>query len=230
MPKILKNRWPLLLIFLVSLGLFIYFTWLVEPSSSPKNLLISNVTDGQATVSYITDVSTKGAILVSSNNKFPILPIFSKSLQKDDGEKLLPGINRYTTHHITIGNLSPAKKYYYRVYQGQKKVFEGQFATKNTQSNLVNPNPVYGRVLKTNRKPVIGAIVYLRIGKEASQSALLSTITNQTGGWSLDLANLGVSSAISEQLLVEAGSLGRVKTATDSAHDKPWPDIILSTK
>ncbi len=237
--------WVFALIFFLILGLTFYSTWLIEPYSPPQNLSFSNITDHQITISWVTKIPTRGTIITSGNGSFPILPIFAKTLQKDDGEKNTLKIGYYTTHHITIGNLLPSKKYNFRIFQGQKKVYQGEFVTGSTLSTLSNPNPVYGKVLKSDKKTaVVGAIVYLRVekspvdssSKESTSSSMLSTLTNKNGGWSLDLANLRdltlrknypLSKKAIEEIIIETGSLGRVKTATVSGQDKPWSDIIL---
>lgn len=236
---------PFILIFLLGLGFLIYLTWLIEPYSRVKNILISNTTDHQSTISWTTAIPTKGVIIISSNSKFPILPIFAKNLLKDDGEKNSKKIGYYTTHHITIGALESAKEYQIRIYQGQKKVYEGQFTTAPTLSTLTTPNPVYGRVLKNDKKtPVVGAIVYLNLEKESSPSALLSTLTNSKGGWSIDLANLrskdlktyfavekspvdSSSGKTKEQAVIVPSKGGSFKAEVTYGADKPWPDIIL---
>lgn len=231
--------WFFALIFFLVLGIVIYLTWLVEPTSDVKNILISNISDHQATISWTTSIPTRGTLMVSSNSRFPILPIFAKSLQKDDGEKNIQKTGYYITHHITIGDLAPSKKYNFRIFQGQKKVFEGSFFIGPTLS-IFTPNPVYGKVIKMDKKtPVARAIVYLRVVKNASASALLSTLTNSEGGWSIDLANLrdstlkrhyDLTKKDQEQVIVEAGKLGRVKAATILGKDKPWPTIIIKGK
>lgn len=224
------------LIFFVILGLLIYSTWLVEPSSPSLNINFSNITDHQVSISWVTNIPTKGTIIVSSDSKFPILPIFAKDIQKDDGEKNTEKIGYYITHHITIGNLSPQKNYQFRIYQGQKKVYEGQFITAPTLASLTSPNPVYGRVIKSDKTPVAGTLIFLRAGKDASPSSQLSTLTNAKGGWSLDLANLRlkdlknvfkVDSKTKEELVVVNGNKGSFKAETTYGSDKPWPDIIL---
>jgi len=224
-------------IFFLILGLLFYLTWLIEPYSPPKNILLSNITDHQSTISYTTSIPTKGIIIISSNSKFPILPIFAKNILKDDGEKSTKKVGYYTTHHITIGSLQPQTKYQFRVYQGQKKVYEGEFTTTSALSTLRNPNPVYGRILKTDKKtPVVGAIVYLTLQKESSESSLLSTLTNSKGGWSMDLGNLRskdlknyfkVDKKIKEEVIVTTSDKAGFKAQTNYGQDKPWSDIIL---
>lgn len=230
-----------ILISFVVIGFLIYILKLIEPASPIQNLFLSNITDHQATLSWITGKPTRGQILLSEDNRFPLLPFWSKKWEKDDGEKSLNTTNFYLTHHITIGDLKPNQTYYFRIYQGWKSVYQGSFKTGITLSSILNPNPVYGRVLSSDQKtPVVGAIVYLGVEKEASNSSILSTLTNKEGGWSLDLANLRsrnlynfyllepkLATTAAEVLIVESGDESRFTARTKIGQDKPWPNIIL---
>ena len=240
-PAFLRKSklWLLIPVFLIILPLLVYLTWLIEPSYQPQRLVLSNITDHQATVSWVTSIPTKGSIVLSTDSKFPLLPLFAKKIYKDDGEKNTKKVGHYTTHRVIVGDLSSQTKYQFRIYQGQKKVFQGEFTTASTLTSLNTPNPVYGRVLDADKKsPIIGAIVYLRVRNSASDSATLSTITNSQGGWSIDLANLRTRDLNStfkltrdskEYIIAEAASKGSVLVETTPGKDKPWPDIILAT-
>ncbi|MBI2329897.1 fibronectin type III domain-containing protein [Candidatus Daviesbacteria bacterium] len=239
--SVLPKKILLVILLVLVIGFLLYYILkLIEPSSSPQNVLISNVTDHQATVTWTTQKPTKGALLVSDNGKFPILPIFTK-IFRDDGEKLLGKMNFYPTHKVTVDNLDPNKTYQFRIYQGWKKKYQGSFTTGPVLQSINTPNPVYGRVLSSDKKPIVGALVYLQVINEASQSAkatrssLLSTLTNKEGRWSMDLANLRsfdltdtypVGNNTTEEIIVDTGR-SRVKAQTTTKQDNPWPDIIL---
>lgn len=231
---------------LVAGFLFYYTLKLIEPSYLPQSVLISNITDHQAAVSWVTEKATKGSLILSTNGRFPILPVFTRVF-KDDGEKRLKQAGFYTTHHITIAELEPNKTYQFRIYQGWKKQVQGSFTTGTTLQSINTPNPVYGRILTSDKKPIIGAIVYLQVVDEASKSAkakpkrsaLLSALTNTEGRWSIDLANLREgnlkqaylpSKKSQEQIIVEGGIYGRGKANTTINQDNPWPDIVLINK
>ncbi|MDO8638165.1 MAG: fibronectin type III domain-containing protein [Candidatus Daviesbacteria bacterium] len=220
----------LCLIFIILV--LLYALKLIEPSSPVLNLLTTNITDHQVSISWTTDKPTKGLIVISENGKFPLLPTFAKITYKDDGEKNLKREGFYTTHHITVGKLDPNKTYQYLIYQGWKKMVGGSFMTGSALSSISAPDPVYGRVLGADKKTgVIGALVYF----QASSSAVLSTLTNTQGGWSVDLGNLRtrdlkmiypLASESGELLVVETGK-GKFKAETTMGKDKPWPDIIV---
>lgn len=217
------------LLFLTFLLLLFYLLKLIEPTSAVQNLFLSNITDHQVSISWTTVKATKGAVIISEDNDFPLLPILAQKMYRDDGEKDLKRQRFYTTHHVTVGSLAPSKTYYFRIYQGWKKVFQGNFTTNFTSASLPFPEPVYGRVLHADKKtPVVGALVYLQI-VSSTPSALLSTLTNQEGRWSLDLGGLkaSISSSSAEKVVVETGGKGKFKATTIFGQDKPWPNIIL---
>lgn len=222
----------LLLIIFISLA--VYF---LEPNSSPLEVTVSNVTNSQISLSWVTKSPTRGAVVVSENGQFPLLPIFIANLQKDDGEKNLKTMRLYLTHHVTIADLKPDKIYRFRIYQGLRQAGQGSFQTGSSLSSLSVPNPVYGRVVKADGKtPAVGVLVYLSAATPATTSALLSIITNTSGRWSLDLANLRSSdfqkgfllpSQSKEILVVNSGQGKKALVEVKLGRDKPWPDVVL---
>lgn len=233
-----------LLLFLLLIFLLYYTLKLIEPSSPPQNVLVSNITDHQVTISWTTPKATKGTLIISADGKFPLLPNFVPKIYRDDGEKRLNKTNFYTTHYITIDNLSPNKSYQFIIYQGWKKKVQSSFTTGSTLQSINAPIPVYGRVLASDKKPVIGALIYFHAINEASSSAqaissaLLSALTNSEGRWTIDLANLRTSGSknsyltgkkiIEEVIVVDTGVNNPVKAKTSTSSDNPWPDIILN--
>lgn len=222
---------------IVLIGLLLYSLKLIEPSSPPQNILVSNITDHQASISWTTAKPTRGLIVISEDGKFPLLPTFAKKTYKDDGEKNLKRTLLYTTHHVTVGDLAPNKTYQYLIYQGWKKIIQGVFTTCPTLTSISGPQPVYGQVIDEAKKPIIGALVYLVLKNDKSQSALLSTLTNDQGRWQLDLGNarsaglkntFSVTAQTQEELVVEVGIRGKGKITFTPGNDAPAPIVILT--
>lgn len=223
---------------LLFIALFLYILKLIEPSSPPQNILVTNLSDHQATISWTTLKATKGVIVIAEDGKFPVLPVFARKIYKDDGEKNLARERFYTTHHVTIEGLSPRKTYQYLIYQGWKRMTRGSFATGPILPSINNPNPVYGKVLSSEKSPLIGAIIYFQVQTGKDKSALLSTMTNSAGRWSLDLGNLRtkdlkrsykIATKSAEMVMVEAANKGKGRAFTNLGKDKPWPDIIIKS-
>lgn len=217
------------LIFLVDLAIFI------EPASKPVNVLISNLTDRQATVSWTSDKATRGSILISDNNQFPPVIIFAKKADKYEESTAQQGF--YMVHSINLTDLKPNTNYNYRIYQGFKAAYQDSFQTGLTLDTILTPNPVYGKIKEAGKNPVVGAIVSLQlVSLEGTRSAILSTLSNQQGGWSIDLANARstdlqksflLDKKTREEIIVERGIGEKVKESTSSGYDQPWPDVIL---
>lgn len=227
-----KILFGLLLALSISL-LFYYVLKLIEPSSPPQNVFITNISDHQATISWTTTKPTKGEIIISVDNKFPILPIFTQISYKNDNNTNYLSV----VHHVTLNKLQENKTYKFKIYQGLSKAYEGSFMTTSKLSNLGGPSPVYGRILAVDKKtPVIGAIIYFQATNESTRSAILSTMTNSEGRWTLDLSSLrtadfkrvySLNKQTKEQIIIETGSKTRVKAYGSITNDQPWPDVIL---
>lgn len=211
-----------------------------EPSTKPEGVNLTNQSDKSVTVTWTTKKPTKGIILISENGKFPLSPIVADLIYKDDDEKGTPTVGRYLTHSVTIGKLKPDTTYQYRIYQGLRYVYEGEFKTTTSLSDISTPNPVYGQILSAEDKPVAGALVFLRVASSInSHSSVLSTLTNINGRWSIDLSSLRSSDLSGPftpsdkstyEVIVESVNKGKFKSATTSAYLKPYPTILLKAK
>lgn len=216
---------------LLAVGI-VFFLKLTEPSASVQNLLITNITDHQATLTWTTAKATKSSIIISETDNFPFLPFLSPQVVKD---------SLGFTHQVTLSSLDPQKSYYFQIWQGLKRVYQGKLTTAPTLSALTLPQPVYGRVVGPDKQfGVAGALVYLQVvrplpNQELYSSALISTVTNLDGRWSLDLGNLRlndlkngyqIASGASELVIVQTKDT-RVFAETKPGQDRPWPDIIL---
>lgn len=228
-----------LFIFLI-LAIFFALIWLIEPTVSPQNLRISNLTDSSATVSWTTPQKrTKGFVHYSTSSSFPLfsfLPFPKTEKALDDTDRLTQKIGRYTLHHVALNSLQPNTRYYFKIYTGFHRYGQGSFTTGSTLKTLGSPQPVYGQATDDQKKPVVGALVYLALKNGEKQSALLSTLTNKEGRWQLDLGNarsgdlknaFPVTAQTQEELVVEAGTRGKGKIVFSLDNDAPAPTIIL---
>lgn len=213
--------------------------YFMEPTSVVKNTRETNISSARATLSWTTDKPTRGIVLLSEDNHFPILPFLSDSVYKDDGEKNLSISGLYTTHHVTFNRLDPKQIYYYRIYQGWHKMSEGKLVTVSGIDSLPMPYPIYGKVVGADKKtPVVGALVYFWAKKGSTESAVLSTLTNIKGGWVIDASSLrtkdfadlfNLTKDIEERVVVDTGK-GRVQATSKIDLDQPWPTIIYKDK
>lgn len=239
MQHLFKLKIAVFILSALFLGFLIIHFFLSGSYSKPFDIVVSNISDHQLSISWITQQPTTGEIVISPDGKYPLFPELTQQVYKDDGDIHLPTLGYYLTHQVTLTNLAPATKYYFRIYQGRKKVYAGSFMTAPTLSSIQSPNPIYGRVVLANKKsPVVGALVYLEVSAtdSAKKSTVLSALTNSQGRWSLDLANLrssdlksplSIDKNIVETLIINDGKHTRVRATSDINHDQPWPTIIL---
>ena len=164
-----QNRHPLFkkIIIILLILLFLYaliwmLSFFLEPQSPVKSLYISNLTDHQVTLSYITEKPVKGTVAVSKN-KLPLIPLFTKKIYKDDFDKGRKNEGRYTTHHITITDLEPGIKYNFKIFEGIRGVYQVKVNTPGAVSTFLVPYPVYGRILTKDQKPALRTLIYLTV-------------------------------------------------------------------
>ncbi|MEI6462130.1 MAG: fibronectin type III domain-containing protein [bacterium] len=162
--------------------IYLLYSYITDPVINAKNIRITNLTDSSATVSWESNEASRGAVIVSSDNKFDILTNFSKPRFFDDRD-----VNTTTsrfTHHVTVTNLNPESKYYYRI-AGMFKTFETTYPSLETlkvNDDLVTPDPMYGSF---PTETTLDSIVYAKI----NDGLELSTYLNDTRAFSLDKTN-----------------------------------------
>jgi len=123
---------------------------------------------------------------------------------------------RYYTHHVTVGNLDSDKEYYFRVGNGFISFKEGktegvgymerempavsEFKQKTLPilEEVTSPQPAYGTSYnvfyssdgQVGAKKNFDSIIFLKTFKEGDEYPLMSAVTNNDGGWSIDLSNV----------------------------------------
>ncbi|OGE30381.1 hypothetical protein A2631_01250 [Candidatus Daviesbacteria bacterium RIFCSPHIGHO2_01_FULL_44_29] len=229
-----------LLIFAIGTMALVLVLWLIsltlEPHPEIKSIVVSNVSDRSVTLSWASNLPTKGRLYVNKSGKFGVFPNLKRGLL-DDQLQVFDRNIRLDTHLITLDGLTPETTYFARVYQGiwSSKLYS--FKTLPTFNAATVPNPVYGKILEPDRKtPAAGVIVYLTL-KNATNSATLAVLTTANGAWQLDLANVKVNGgkelfpltpATTIKLVVEAGLRGQIQAQLKLNQLTPVPDIVLS--
>jgi len=165
---------------------------------------------------------------------------------------------RYYTHHVTVGNLDSDKEYYFRVGNGFISFKEGktegvgyiesempvvsEFKQKTlpTITKIGTPKPAYGTSFNFYRdnngiittKKNFDSIIFLKTFKEGDEYPLMSAVTNNDGGWSIDLANVrdAENNLVStEGILLEfIPQVGNSAPGADGV--KPYKDFVFPIK
>ncbi len=227
-----------LIVLLAGIAAGVYFiqqspNWLLRasPESKPKQVKITNITDGSFAVSWVTDEATSGFVKYSTDSSFDLVA-------KDDRDQLSGKTNNYKTHHVTVKGLTPQSRYQFKIGSG-RSIFDnnGQPFDTTTAPKLSQAEPAsdvaYGNVVNQNDQPVEGAIVYLSL----NGATPLSTISKSSGNWviplntarSEDLNNFATydKSASIEDIFVQAADSGFATAIATTGNDNPLPTIKL---
>ncbi len=137
------------------------------PGEQAKNIVVTNIEDGAASISWQTDSKVSGFITFGSNS-----PTQQTELDDRDTDSPTPR----TTHHVTLSNLSPETSYQFKVNSGKLSSQPQQFTTaKVSQQNGLKP--IIGSVLDGS-KPLSSGLVYLSIDGGLTQSAVVVNLGN----------------------------------------------------
>ncbi|MBI4059038.1 hypothetical protein HY404_02230 [Candidatus Microgenomates bacterium] len=201
-----------------------FFKLTAAPEITPKDVRITNVTDGGFTVSWMTDKETIGFVSFGDSTSL------GQIAQDDQGTKSSP------LHHVTISNLSTNTRYFFKIgsdrdtFDQDGKPWEQKTAT---QLSPRTADVISGTVKNSQGAPASDALVYVTL----PQAAPLSTTTDSSGSFSLSLAparTTNLSSYVTYDknnallsIFVQAGSgqVSSAQVAAASAH--PVPPLIL---
>lgn len=268
--KFLKNKtymMPILIVvgvLLFVLVVYTAYTYWRESSVDVINPHVSNASNGTITISWQSSEPSVGLVSYGESSFFlPIYPFIGKYVEFEDRDVEIKdnklerlkdgGLKTYYTHHVTIEDLSADTQYFYRIGNGftiARSDFQSgaykSFTTLPVLDELKAPDPIYGRVVDEDGEPIGDAIVYMTmVTTNGLFSEIQSAVTNDEGGWSMDVANTRylriktyaeeekpISDTIwTENLEVISTPAYRDKTLkADPNIDQPVPDIILLDK
>ncbi|MFC1627299.1 Ig-like domain-containing protein [Patescibacteria group bacterium] len=202
-----------------------------EESETPKQVRITNVTDTGFSVSWVTDKAAVGIV------KYDMETGSFKQSALDDRDQLSGEAGAFSVHHVTVKNLTPSTKYYFKIESGKNSYDnKGQPFEITTGKTLGAPpaaDPVYGTILTPSGTAAEGVVVYVNVANAAPLSALAKT----NGNWALSLSTARGSDLSSYlnydtqativNILVQGGTQGTAPAITTTANDNPVPDITL---
>ena len=155
---------------------------LSEKKITVSNVMVTNVTDSSATITFLTKELSNPSVIVSLEDNFNIINQLNKIIYTDDRDSS----DRYS-HHITITGLNNNSKYYFRISTGLKNVniTYPALETGPVLDSVLVPSPTYGRMEDNNFKD---SIVYLYLGN--GDGSPISTILNDNNAFTLDKSNV----------------------------------------
>lgn len=203
------------------------------PQTTPKNILVTNVTDKSFTVSFYTDEATPGFV------KYGTSADSVKNQMGDDRDQLSGVVAPYSLHHITVRGLEPGMNYFYVVGTGSNSTFDSNgtaFQIKTAAKSSAPPpasKTIYGSVSNPGGTPAEGSIVYFSMPGVGD----LSSLVRSSGSWAISLASARtadlsnyatISDESSFNLVVQGASPSQTtKISSTIAAAQPLQDLIL---
>jgi len=153
-----------------------------EPTENPQEILITNITDSSATISWITPgLKTTGYVKYGVSSNINNVAIDNR----DSGEN--KGL--FNIHYVEIVNLDSNTNYSYVLVIGGEEYREDSyvFSTGSIIDTLMTPRPVKGDVsVSENIDEEVLITAYLEKGGISSN--VISTLTNDNR-YTFDLSN-----------------------------------------
>lgn len=177
----MKNHFKRMFLIMV-INLLFLFGFLSVAQSSETRVMITNVTGGQFTVSWLTDIPCDGKVYLYRDSG-------SVSVHHDDRGKDFKG----ATHYVTIKGLTERTEFLFTIESGGDVDDNGgRKYLASTGPNLIPAGSIQpaGRVfLPDGRTPARGAVVYITISGTGGTSAPLSCLVDANGYWYSELIN-----------------------------------------
>ncbi len=154
------------------------------PTTTPKNIKVTNVTDNSFTISFLTDDITPGFV------KYGTTESALNSQASDDRDQLSGTVADFKMHHITVRGLQPTTNYYYTLGTGAGTSFDNNgmpFLIKTAARNgaPAAAKTIYGSVSNQTGSPADGSVVYIALANAGEMSSLVKA----SGSWAVPLSN-----------------------------------------
>jgi hypothetical protein len=168
--------------FLVSKGIIFFGN--ANPSSNPKNVRITNITDSSFTVSYSTDASVAGSVNWGKEQTLGQIALDERDQQSES-------LVNHKVHSITVSNLSPSTKYYFSITSAQDKYLNNGSPYEVTTGGTISTTPsdqkpIVGKVVNPDGNPPSEAIVYITL----DNSQVISSLVKSDGTYIVPLNSL----------------------------------------
>ena len=227
-----------LLILLVAIGVGVYLVQSrtsldleADETNTPKQVRITNISEAGFSVSWLTEKPVSGRIDLGTEAKL------LKQQALDERDRLSGDIGEYETHYVTVKELSPNTKYYFKILSNNKQYDNnGRLFELTTGIVLGTPpaaDPVYGKILTPSGTAAEGTVVYINV----AGGTALSALAKNNGNWALSLSTARTadlssylsydSQATIVNIQAQGGKLGIAEAVTTTANDSPVPDISL---
>lgn len=202
-------------------------------TAKPENVQITNISDTSFTVTWTTNVSATGVVLVDGNGFGSLYDERDEIVSKTDDK---PRLGQYKIHSVIVRNAKPKTQYSIRIVSNGSVFQNGMRPYQVTTGEAITGTgiqlePAYGTVSYPDGKPATGALVYLTpVGGQT-----LSTFVTETGSWVIPLHLTRTQSLdryipqqerIDETILIRSAQ-GDSSATTDTLNDNPVPMMAI---
>lgn len=224
-----------ILVILLVGGIIVFFEQVsrsathASPTEQPEHILVTNIADTGFTVTWTTQTQASGVVIAEASGRKPVTAF-------DERDQTGGTLGKYTTHSISLQNLSPSTDYTIKLLSNGKVTTNGSSSYRVTTGPTLTRDaeglePAYGTIITTANTPAQGALVMLTV--EGGQT--LSSLTKPSGTWLIPLnlirdatlrQYLPTQERMGEQILVRLGEK-EIHAITDTLNDAPVPVMIL---
>ncbi len=204
-------------------------------SITPKDVVISNVSDTTFAVSWITPEKTSGVIAVEETGGTKYTAFDDRDARSTSSDAK-PIMGAYATHMVTVRSAKPSTAYTIQIVSGGKFFKNGTTAYTVTTGPTLSGSgttlePAFGNITTPTGAAAEGAIVYLT--PEGGQT--LSTLVTTSGSWVIPLhlartkdgiAYIPNEERINESITIQTQD-GAATALTDTMNDNPIPAMVI---
>lgn len=134
------------------------------PDMTPEKIVVTNITDNSAAISWQTNSPTPSFVTFGQNNP-------TEQTVLDDRDTT-GGPKPHFVHYVTLKNLLPKTVYQFKVTSGKLTSDTKKFETATPLINQAGFTPIIGSVLDKG-SPLEEGLAYLNLPEAATQSALI---------------------------------------------------------
>ena len=197
-----------------------------------SGIKVSNIKDSSAVISWITDVVTSSACV----NYGATASLGNTACDNTDDD----------VHYVELTGLTAETTYYYEIVSGGTTEDNNgayyTFTTTKVQQSPSTPYSLYGAVKKGDNCDTVveRVIVYVSVTHDGNTSYRLSSLTDASGFWTVDLGNLkdpntndvftyATGDAIHIEAQGTADGTGEANTTVSGSQPQLVNDICLTT-
>jgi len=145
-----------------------------------SNVLVSNITSVSAVISWMTDVPSIGTIRYGTDSTMATYDIAYDQRGED-----YSGLN----HYVLLSGLQSNTRYYFEIVTSCGLEGDINYFSTTSIGTVPIPYTIYGEVLQSDgASPADGAVVFVSLTHDGTQSRTLSALVDQTGYYTMNIA------------------------------------------